>query len=392
MHKSLFKWILTSAATLGLMTIAIGCSDDSETIRREVVSSYAELAHTNYAESLEAAKTLNQRLQAFVDAPSTETLRSARQAWLAAREPYLQTEVFRFYEGPIDNETDGPEGLLNAWPMDEHFIDYTEDEPNAGLINDRAFEISAENIEAKNEAGGEKNIATGYHAIEFLLWGQDKIDGSGAGNRPFTDYLVGDGGTAKNQDRRAKYLKLLGDLLVSHLEMVHAQWTPEGTYRKDFVEADADESMEKILTGMIVLAGFETGGERLQAALDSGDREDEHSCFSDNTHRDMIQDVQGIANVYNGAYTTQSGVAWKGKGVRAVVEDLDEDLNNTLKAQINEALAAANALQTPFESEIKPGNSEGNSRVQALISKLRATENTLEEVFEKLEYTVPAPE
>ncbi len=393
MHKRTFNKTLQTAAALGLMMITVGCGkNNSKAIRAEVVTSYAELAQTNYAESVEAAKTLNQRIQVFVDAPSTATLETARDAWLAAREPYLQTEVFRFYEGPIDNETNGPEGLLNAWPMDEHFVDYTTDEPDAGLINDTTFEMTAENIEAQNEAGGEKNIATGFHAIEFLLWGQDKIDGSGAGNRPFTDYVVGEGGTAKNQDRRATYLKLLGDLLVTHLEMVHAQWIPDGAYRTAFVEADADESMEKILTGMIVLAGFETGGERLQAALDSGDREDEHSCFSDNTHRDMIQDVQGLANVYNGTYTSQSGTKWEGKGVSHVVADLDEDLDASLKAKIAETLATANALQTPFEAEIKPGNTAGNSRVQALITKLRDTEKSLEEVFEALKYTVPVPE
>jgi len=379
----------------GLVVGCSACGDEeagSDTIRAEVVSSYAELAEVNYRESVDAAKALNHKLKDLIQRPSNDSLNEAKQAWLAAREPYLQTEVFRFYEGPIDNEVDGPEGLLNAWPMDEHFLDYTVDEPEAGLINDLRFEITAENIVSENENGGEKNIATGFHAIEFLLWGQDNVDGEGAGERPYTDYVVGEGGTANNQDRRAKYLELIGDLLVLHLEQVHAQWKEDGKYRTEFVSAAPDSSIEKILTGMIVLAGFETGGERLQAALDSGDKEDEHSCFSDNTHRDMIQDVQGISNVYHGTYTTQLGESWIGKGLQEVVLAVDPDLAAKLELQIKESLQSANALQIPFENEIKPGNEAGNARVQDLISRLRITEKTLERLFEKMGFSVPAPE
>ena len=48
---------------------------------------------------------------------------------------YSPTEVFRFYGGPIDDDN-GPEGLLNAWPLDEVFIDYVLGNPDAGIIND----------------------------------------------------------------------------------------------------------------------------------------------------------------------------------------------------------------------------------------------------------------
>ncbi len=396
-EKILYKQTLILFPLVALALGITSCGEDeAETvsgIRGKVVSSYAELAEASYKDSVDAAKTLNEKIKAFIAAPSATTHEAAKQAWLDSREPYLQTEVFRFYEGPIDNETDGPEGLLNAWPMDEHFVDYTESQPNAGLINDTTFDMTAANIEAKNEDGGEKNIATGYHAIEFLLWGQDLTDGPGAGNRPFTDFVDDTTGTAANQDRRAKYLEIVGDLLVTHLEQVHTQWAQDGAYRKAFEAAAADASIEKILTGMIVLAGFETGGERLQAALDSGDKEDEHSCFSDNTHRDMIQDVQGIHNVFNGTYTTVSGVKWTGTGIKDAVSEVDSALATTLGSHIDAALSSANALEgnEPFENLIKP-NAAGNAKVTDLIAKLRTVESTLESVFTKMKFSVPAPE
>ena len=389
---------ITLRTRLSLMAVAFGglvlgcssCGDDETNVRADVVSSYAELVEASYKESLDAAKVLNNAIKAFTANPSEAAFTEAKEAWLASREPYLQTEVYRFYEGPIDNETDGPEGLLNAWPMDEHFVDYTEGKPDAGLINDTSFAITAENIEGKNEEDGEKNIATGYHAIEFLLWGEDTTEEAGAGQRPYTDYVTGDNGTAKNQDRRAKYLEVTGDLLVSHLEQVHSQWTTDGAYRKAFVADEADKSLEKILTGMIVLAGFETGGERLQAALDSGSREDEHSCFSDNTHRDMVQDVQGISNVFYGTYTFQDSTSWSGKGIKSVIEELDADLATTLGAEIDAALASAKSLQVPFDMEIKPNNAAGRMRVEDLITKLFKVEATLRSVFNQMKFTVPA--
>ena len=74
------------------------------------------------------------------------------------------------------------------------------------------------------EAGDiEANVATGYHAIEFLLWGQDlNGTGPGAGKRPATDYRRANC-TGGNCDRRAAYLKAATDLLVSDLEEMVGQ-------------------------------------------------------------------------------------------------------------------------------------------------------------------------
>ena len=377
---------------LGTTVACAGCSDDETTVNQlhvDAVSQYAMVAEKAYSDSVSTAEALQTAVDAFVDAPSATTLQAAKDAWLASREPYLQTEVYRFYEGPIDNETDGPEGLLNAWPMDENHIDYTLDANGAvvtsGLINDASFEINEANLESKNEDGGEKNIATGYHAIEFLLWGQDLSD-TGPGDRPFTDFVTDGSGTAENQDRRGLYLKTSAALLVKHLQQVHDQWKADGAYRQSFTSGDPKVSLEKILTGMIVLAGFETGGERLQAALDSQDREDEHSCFSDNTHRDMIQDIQGIQNVFLGSYSgTMTGV-----GMKDVIAEVDSATAANLETEIADALAKSNDLVVPFEAEIAPGNTEGNNRVQALIDSLTTVEASLQSVFGQMNFEVPA--
>jgi putative iron-regulated protein len=377
----------------GLFLIGCTACKDKETANDlpdnagDAVSTYVDIVVASYGDSVSTASALTSAVDAFVASPSDSGLDAARQAWLDSREPYLQTEVYRFYDGPIDNPDTGPEGLINAWPMDENHIDYVSDDASSGIVNDTSITIDAATLESLNEDGGETKIATGFHAIEFLLWGQDQSD-SGPGDRPHTDFLTDDSATAENGDRRGEYLKVTSALLVTHLQSIETEW--EGAYGTSFVSDDFT-ALQNILTGMIILSGFETGGERLQAALDSGDQEDEHSCFSDNTHRDMIQDVQGIANVWSGTYTRTDGSTVSGTGVRDVVAELDADLAARVDDRIDQSLSLANSLVVPFDNEIAASNAEGNERVAALIDSLREQEDVLFEVFSVLGMSVTIP-
>ncbi len=388
---------LRSAVTpLAAAVLALwGCDDTSSKLpanTTEAIATYANIVHASYEDSLAAAQARQASTEALVTAPSQATLTAARLAWLAAREPYLQTEVYRFYDGPIDNPADGPEGLVNAWPLDEAYIDYVTGDADAGIINGTGT-IDAATLESLNEQGGEENIATGFHAIEFLLWGQDAAS-DGPGDRPHTDYATDESATAPNGARRAAYLGVVSALLVEHLEGVTEAWQPgvSANYRAEFERVSSEEAVRRILTGMIVLSGFETGGERLQTALDSGDQEDEHSCFSDNTHRDMVQDVQGIANVWQGSYQRTDGSTVSGVGLGAVIALVNASLAAQIDAKIAESLTLAKALQPPFDQEIAIGNAAGRARVQALVTSLRGLEQLLQSVFRELDLSVPSPE
>jgi putative iron-regulated protein len=390
----------SSILACSLLALATACGDndpDTNTtdqearVRGDAIKTYASIVHASYVDSAAAAGELDDAIQAFVADPTEDTLEVAREAWLDAREPYLQTEVYRFYDGPIDNPTDGPEGLINAWPLDEAYIDYVADDETAGIVNDPSVDITEEELESLNEQGGEQNIATGFHAVEFLLWGQDS-DVDGPGNRPAADYVTDGSGSAANQERRAQYLTTASAMLKAHLDGLVAAWAPEADYRVELESVDTDEALTRILTGMIVLSGFETGGERLQTALDSGDQEDEHSCFSDNTHRDMVQDVQGVLNVYQGSYTRTNGTAVSGTGIRDVVRLVSAELAEQLDERIADSLDLAEALEPPFDQEIALDNEPGRERVTALIEALHAQEDSLEDAFRALDLDIPVTE
>jgi putative iron-regulated protein len=334
---------------------------------RPVLSHYAELVHANYSDTLASAEKMRAAIHAFLAAPSAETQAAARDAWRAAREFYDQTDAFRFYGGPID-DANGPEGRLNAWPMDESYVDGVEGAPNAGLINDRSFAITKESVSGMNERGGEENIATGWHAIEFLLWGQDK-SATGPGNRAYTDFVDG---KSPNADRRRQYLKVITDLLIDDLEYLVKAWRPGGkvNYRARFVEG-GEESLRKIFVAMGSLSRGELAGERLEVALNSQDQEDEHSCFSDNTHRDAVLNATGIENVWLGRYQRADGSVLTGPAPRDLVASRDKALAERTSARIAASVAAASAIQAPFDREIVGAkDAPGRQRIQKTVDSL----------------------
>lgn len=388
--KRTLKTLLFAAFLVG----APACSDESSNSMAETseraMRTYAEIVHASYDDSLILARAMDEKIRAFVQAPTAEGLKAAQQAWLDAREPYLQTEVYRFYGGPIDHPQTGPEGLINAWPLDEKFIDYVQSDPNAGIVNRKDVVISAQSLLDLNESQSEENISVGFHAIEFLLWGQDN-NPNGPGQRPHTDYLPPTQGGRSNHDRRGQYLLTVSSLLVSHLDQLTKAWAPQmpGNYRSTLVNKTAMQQLQDALTGMIILTGFETGGERIGTALESGEQEDEHSCFSDNTHRDMVQDVQGIWNVWNGQYRRLDGRLVSGAKISEVVRISQPELAAELDARIVESLNLAKALRAPFDQEILPSNPEGRARVKALEASLWKQRALLEKVFLGLGLVVP---
>jgi putative iron-regulated protein len=332
-----------------------------------VVKHYASLVYANYEDTLSAAKAMQGAINAFLASPNAATQQAAQQAWRAAREFYGTTEAFRFYGGPIDDDN-GPEGRLNAWPMDESFVDKVAGDDNAGLINDRAFVISKDAIAGQNERGGEENIATGYHAIEFLLWGQD-LSETGPGNRDFNDFVDG---KTPNADRRRQYLSVVTELLIDDLTTLVKAWRPGSklNYRARF-ETEGNEALRKMFVAMGSLSRGELAGERLEVALNSQDQEDEHSCFSDNTHRDAVLNAAGIENVWLGRYQRADGTLLLGPSPRDLVAAKDAALASRTSTQIANSVAKAKAIQAPFDREIVGAkDAPGRQRVQATVNSL----------------------
>jgi putative iron-regulated protein len=353
--------LVSALAALQFSTVTLAAEPVSAP---RVLAHYGELVHASYADAHAGALALQKAVDAFVAAPSEAGLQAARKAWLEAREWYGQTEAFRFYGGPIDGE-DGPEGQINAWPMDEAYVDAVDGAPEAGIIADRSVSIDMDTLAGLNEKDGEENISTGWHAIEFMLWGQDLYEDS-PGRRAYTDFVDGQ---APNADRRRDYLKVTTDLLVKDLAGLVDAWAPSAdNFRKGFVADEAN--LARVISAIGILSRGELAGERIEVALDSQNQEDEHSCFSDNTHRDIVANAAGIRNVWRGQYTRADGSVLKGPGVRDLVAAKNKALATRVDSQIDGSVKAAEAIPAPFDRAILAGN-PGRAKVEATVVALK---------------------
>ena len=354
-------------ATLLSAALFTGFSAQAQTVdAKAVVQQYATLVQANYSDVLGSAHTLQKTIAAFTAAPSAQGMADAKKAWLDAREFYGQTEAFRFYSGPIDNDK-GPEGRLNAWPLDESYIDSVVGKANAGIVNNPKVKITKANLARLNERGGEENIAAGWHAIEFLLWGQDLSD-TQPGERSFEDYV--DGKTL-HADRRRAYLSTVTELLMDDLGTLVKAWQPGAkNYRAQF-EQGGIQSVRKMIVGMGSLSRGELAGERLEVAMNTQDKEDEHSCFSDNTHRDVVNNAQGIENVWLGSYKRLDGSVLQGPSLKDLVAAKNPALADKVSQQIAQSVTNATAIQAPFDREIVGAkDAPGRIRVQKTIDSL----------------------
>ena len=376
--------------------------------KAEVLTTYANIAQAKYEDSLITAKTLQSAVDALIAAPSAEALEAARKAWLAARVPYQQSEVFRFGNAIVDDW----EGKVNAWPLDEGLIDYVDasyggpsDENTLAALNVIAnpqFELSGKAIDASaitpallentlHEADGvEANVATGYHAIEFLLWGQD-LNGTdhGAGDRPWTDFGAGETCTGGHCDRRGEYLKAATDLLVSDLEWMAAQWGDAGEARSTLM-ADEDAGITAMLTGMGSLSYGEQAGERMRLGLMLNDPEEEHDCFSDNTHNSHYYDGLGVQNVYLGEYVRVNGELVSGASLSDLVAEQDSALDSELRGKLAQTMQALGRIKTAaeagfsYDQMLEAGNEAGEALVMGGVNGLIDQTRSIERVVSLL--------
>jgi len=399
-----------SVSVLAATLLFTGCNDSSDstsmsaTKKVSALTTYADIASANYSDALQDAKSLQSIIAAFKADPTEAKFSAVKSAWLTARESYGTTEAFRLSEGPIDAESGwvatlygAPEGQMNAWPLDENMIDYTKDaqgNDTSGNIIDTAgnftpsgdeatqvdvTEITKEALANLNENGGDANVATGYHAIEFLLWGQDQDYGSFiadtvtngamvAGQRPLTDFT-----SAANADRRLDYLQAAADLLVDDLSIVEKAWsksvancsTGEGCYRGALLSElsgddtskniDTDTALTQIFSGLGVFIKSELANERIAVAVLTPSEEDEHSCFSDNTHRDIATNYQGFVNILKGEYKGESmGESFYSLVDNETKEDIDS-LVSSIDAKVASIDSTAKSTEH-FDYQIKEGS------------------------------------
>ena len=358
----------------------------------EILVNYSNIAEAKYKDALILAKEMHSSIEKFMNNTNESNFIDVKDSWLKARTIYQQTEVFRFGNPLVDDW----EGKVNAWPLDEGLIDYVDntnyypsenDFSNFNVIANKKLKVEGELIDASvinpkllsnklHEIGGnEANVATGYHAIEFLLWGQD-LNGneSGSGNRPHTDFDL-EGCTNDNCDRRREYLVAASQLLIEDLQYIQSVWSPEGQARLDLLN-DQKNGLKRILIGMGSLSYGELAGERMKLGLMLHDPEEEHDCFSDNTHNSHYYNVVGINNVFLGKYKSLDGKVVSGPSISSLLSEVDNGLNKKTKKSIKNTLKSMKKIVksankgVTYDMLIAEGNEKGNQLIQNAVDSL----------------------
>jgi len=400
-------------ATTMFATLGIAGARADAPAPEAVVATYADIAEAMYADSLSTAEKLGDAVEALLASPSDATLAAARDAWKAARVPYQQTEALRFGNSLVDDW----EGKVNAWPLDEGLIDYVdgtsygeESDENPlytlNVIGSTTLQIGPDKVDATviskelivnlHEAQEvEANVATGYHVIEFLLWGQDlNGTGPGAGNRPATDFDTANC-TGGNCDRRRAYLAAATELLIDDLGEMVVAWDADGDARKDVVGKGPDGGLSTILTGIGSLSYGELAGERIKLGLILHDPEEEHDCFSDNTHNSHFYDQVGMVALYNGSYTRVDGSKVEGPSLAAYAKAKAPEA----AARVDQAMADTTAKMTvmkdtadsgkmAYDQMIGPDNAEGNKIIDDVVTALVAQTKAVEGLVTALNLTI----
>jgi putative iron-regulated protein len=370
-------------------------------VTKDIVKNYEDMAEAMYGDALAKAKDLDKSIDAFLAAPSAQTLQVARDAWKAARVPYMQTEGYRFGNKIVDDW----EGAVNSWPLDEGLIDYVdktsygetkEENPlyTANIIANKKIRLGAKMLDASkitkkviaklNSAlDVEANVGTGYHAIEFLLWGQDLHGtGPGAGERPATDYDL-KSCTNGNCDRRRDYLKAASGLLVDNLEEMVGDWKAGGAARKALAKEDDNAQLSTILTGLGSLSYGELAGERMKLGVLLHDPEEEHDCFSDNTQNSHYNDEVGMIEIWNGKYEGAKSIS--GASIAQLAHEKAPDAAKRVDEAMSAALGKLKAIKDKadsgemyYDQMLAAGNDVGNKLildgVDALVAQARAIE------------------
>ena len=357
-----------------------------------ILLNYSNIAEAKYKDALTLAKKMHRSIEQFMKDPNKSNFNEVKDSWLEARTVYQQTEVFRFGNPIVDDW----EGKVNAWPLDEGLIDYVDttnyyptenDFSNFNVIANKKLKVEGELVDASiintnllssklHEIGGnEANVAIGYHAIEFLLWGQD-LNGtkSGSGNRPYTDFDLNNC-TNDNCDRRREYLIAASQLLIEDLKYIHSVWSPKGKARQDLLN-DQKNGLKRILIGMGSLSYGELAGERMKLGLMLHDPEEEHDCFSDNTHNSHYYNVVGINNVFLGKYKSLDGKVVTGPSISSLLSEVDYDLNKKTKKSIKNTLKSMKKIVksankgVTYDMLIAEGNKKGNKLIQNAVDSL----------------------
>ncbi|RDV37178.1 peptidase M75 [Bradymonadaceae bacterium TMQ3] len=329
----LFKKSSIAMMTLGA-GLMMGCGDDGgdTVVEGEAFDNEQILIDTADQVIVPTYELLNTRasalvvaVDAFVLAPTDITLEAAQDAWKATREPWEQSEGFLF--GPVDAA--GIDPALDSWPVEKAELD--------GVLasDDELTETYVASLDVNKK---------GFHAVEYLLFGQSSTKSA-----------------ADFTEREFDYLVASANELQANTEYLADAWTEgvdgQPAYRDIFVSAgDADNAVypsraaaaQEIVEGLVGILDEVANG-KIGDPYTEQDTLLVESQFAFNSLSDFKDNMRSVQNAYLGRVEAAST---SGSGLTVFVSAKDSELDDKVKVEIQATIDALDQIAEPFRDSI----------------------------------------
>ncbi len=293
------------------------------------------------------AQDLKAASATLANEPSQANLQAARQAWVAMRVPWEQSEAMLF--GPVD--ANGYDPALDSWPVNRTDLD-------AVLAGDHTLDQAY--VRSLDPS------LKGFHTAEYLLFG--------ASNDKNLDAFT---------DRELAYLKATTAEMARIAGLLASSWTDGAQpYRDVFATAgEAGNTIypsvtaagQQITQGIIDILG-EVANSKMGGPYQSRDTTQVESQFSYNSLNDFANNVTSAKNAYLGQ---MSAAGTSGKGLADFVAARDPQLDQRVRDELDAAIAAIAAVPRPFRDAIT--DDAARPKVEAAIDAVTKVEETFED-------------
>ncbi len=380
MNKKLFTM---SLAMMGLCTFT-ACSssndDDKKDDKKEIVIQDAEydaiinqyvdnVVMPTYSDLKEKNSDLYLSVVDFGNAPSDAKFQTICDAWLAAREPWEQSEAFLF--GPVADF--GLDPNMDSWPLDQEAIVNT---LKSQQWNDMTW---SGDYDEDDEAIAAAQNVRGFHTLEFLAFRDGKA-------RTLTDQAASDNAAdyvynETNATAWAQYMRNTAQLLVDDVTLLCNEW--EDSYANEFKKHNGGDftsglsCIEQLIDGCIDIAG-EVGGAKIGEPYDlymSGKKTEAlyavESWYSWHSRDDYTNNIYSIRNAY---YGSRDG-SIHNNSLSKLVAKYDQELDQKVKQAIDRAAKNIQAIPQPFRNNIN--STEAQNAMEACAELAEVLENDL---------------
>ncbi|WP_250656624.1 imelysin family protein [Alkalimarinus coralli] len=264
---------------------------------------FLEQAQKGFSSTCSTAEQLQRSIERFLSTPSQKGLTEAKQAWASAHQHYLATQLFRNIniQHPIlDKSTTDPVQhsifiRIDQTPLLPGYLDQIEGYPKTGYVFS-SLPIDRQTLNKEHQFADTAYVALGFHAIEFLLWGET--------NRPFTDFLALStelkSGMTDNPDtfklRRSKLLALTTNLLVEDLKQLCNEWNIDGGYYATSLRKQLNSEQHSAISAAVEqsIANIQVEIAKIRQAKEEDKEIELHSAFANNNQLDTQRQIETL--------------------------------------------------------------------------------------------------